>query len=128
MISVESDKRFSIINSHDAPFSIKEQFCFVSGTSFNLLKCFIFYHYFYSALKVIIIFNNWSLSASLNESIGTMCSILFLGMNLRAIPANIELQNEFEKRFSPLDVAIGNFVAQKRFSPLDIAISNFVEQ
>lgn len=48
-------------------------------------------------------------------------------MNLRAIPANIELQNEFEKRFSPLDMAIGNFVAQKRFSPLDMAISDFVE-
>ena len=51
-------------------------------------------------------------------------------MNLRAIPADTELENEFEKRFpkrSPLDMAIGNFVAQKRFSPLDLAISDFVE-
>ena len=51
-----------------------------------------------------------------------------LVMHLRATPANIELQDEFEKRFGPLDMAIGNFMATKRFSPLDLAISDFVEQ
>ena len=64
-----------------------------------------------------------------NRCIVFDCVLNFvLVMNLRAIPANIELQNEFEKRFGPLDMAIGSFMATKRFSPLDLAISDFVEQ